>query len=57
MKKLLLVCLFLIGINLTTGCEPDNLAEQEYEEIQASDKEGAGSIGNKDGDDDDDDHN
>jgi len=57
MKKLLLACLFIIGINLTTGCEPDNLAEQEYEEIQAADKEETGSIGNTDGEDQDEDHN
>lgn len=56
MKKVLLVCLFLMGINLTTGCQPDNIAEQEYEE-QSADKEQTGSIGNKDGEDEDEDYN
>ncbi|EDP94140.1 hypothetical protein U8527_06705 [Kordia algicida OT-1] len=57
MKKLLLACLLLIGINFTIGCEPDNLAEQEYEEIQSADKEKTGSIGNTDGEDEDEDYN
>ena len=57
MKKVVLVCLFLLGMNAITSCTPDNISEQEYEDFQAADKEDTGSIGNKDGEDEDEDHN
>lgn len=57
MKNVLAAVLFVVGISLTTSCQPDSIAEQEEYEFQASDKDGAGSIGNRDGEDEDEDYN
>ena len=56
MKKVLLVCLLLAGMSLTTGCEPDSITE-EYDQVQAADKEKAGSMGNTGGSDEEEDYN
>lgn len=56
MRKVTLVCLFLLGMNLTS-CEPQSLADQEYEEIEATDKTKVGTIGNSGGQDPDEDYN
>ncbi|MBC8757139.1 hypothetical protein H2O64_20890 [Kordia sp. YSTF-M3] len=57
MKKVLLVCLFIVGMNLSTSCNPDSIADQEYEEIQSTDKNNNGTIGNSGGQDPDEDYN
>ena len=56
MRKVTLACLFLLGMNLTS-CEPQSIADQEYEEIESTDKNNNGTIGNSSGQDPDEDYN
>ncbi|WP_430412161.1 hypothetical protein [Kordia sp.] len=56
MKKVVLVVLFLVGFNLMS-CEPQSLADQEYEEIESTDKNNNGTVGNSGGHDPDEDYN
>lgn len=56
MKKVLLVVLFLVGVNLTS-CQPESLADQEHEQIESTDKTKVGTIGNSGGQDPDEDYN
>lgn len=38
MKKLVFISLVVFGLSFFNSCTPDSVADQEYEEFQATDK-------------------